>query len=151
MFNRSTPATKTMAASATRPTAPLVAQPTAVEHDVACGIALGVIDGGATTVTLETITRFDPTTRKHVSRTGWLQVYDTFGELTRECLLTRQKILAATPRPNAPAWERARQIKEREEASTRFIRLRTEALRLLETRGVLAHARRVGMKILFQG
>ena len=130
------------------PAARAAAATPAFDHDLTCAVAVGAVDGGGTSATLEAVTTFDRATRTYQTREGWLNADDPLGALTRDCVRAKLKLSDTAPRPEQPAWERAKVVKLREAANADYLAVRGRVVSLLKTRDVFARARAAGMTVL---
>jgi hypothetical protein len=122
--------------------------PSATLHpDVACAIALGVVDDPNVTASLETLTVVDARLRTTHSQPGWLDGADALSVATREYLTARRDAMLNGPRRTQSGWAASAAIKARETANIRANQARNTALKILQDRGVLHHARRNGMTV----
>jgi hypothetical protein len=119
----------------------------ALHPDLACAIALGVVDNPNVTATLDALVVVDPRSRTSHTQTGWLNGADALVVATREYLTARRDAMLNGPRPTQSAWSASAVVKAREAANMRAIQARNTALKILQTRGVLHHARRTGMTV----
>ena len=118
-----------------------------LDPDLACAIALGFVEDTRVTVTLNAVTVADPKTRASRTQSSWLGQVDPLDDLTHQYLSARLEAMKYVPRPGLPAWDATRLIKARDGATTRAVQAKTQAGKLLEVRGVLSHARRLGLKV----
>ena len=120
--------------------------PSAPLHpDVACAIALGVVDNPNVTASLDALTIVDPRLRTTRTQTNWLDGADALAVATREYLTARRDAMLNGPRPTQSGWAASATVKARETANIRANQARNTALKILQDRGVLHHARRTGM------
>ena len=122
-------------------------EPEPLHRDVACAIALGVVDAPHVTASLDALTITDPLLRTARTQPGWLDGSDPLVIATRDYLTARRAAMLSTPRPTQSGWAAASTIRAREAANARAIQARGTALKILQTRGVLHHASRAGMTI----
>ena len=121
-----------------------------VEHDLACGILVGIFEAPGIVVTLEAITVTDPSTRTTSRQTNWLISDDPTGRLARECFVAKLKMSTVAVRGDSKPWERAQAIKAREELANTFRDTRRRLCDVLLARGVAVDAQRRGMRVLFE-
>ena len=120
----------------------------AVLHpDLACAIALSIVDNPHVTASLDALVVTDPRLGSSRTQTGWLNGTDPLLITTREYLTARRDAMLASPRGAPSAWAASSAVKTRETANARAIQARARALRLLQDRGVLHLARRSGMTV----
>ena len=79
--------------------------------------------------------------------TGWLDGADALAVATREYLTGRRDAMLSGSRPMQSGWATSAAVKERETANIRAIQARIAALKILQDRGVLDHARWAGMTV----
>ena len=115
--------------------------------DLACAIALGFVEDPRVTITLDAITLADPRTRMTRTQNDWLSAADPLDLLTRQYLSARLEAMKSVLRPGMPPWDRTRLIKAREVATSLALQAKTQAGQLLEDRGVLIAARKLGLKV----
>src|SRR5258708_3354727 len=106
-----------------------------LDRDLACAVALGLVDRPGVVVNPQTITLQDAERRPAGSVTDWLQGEDPLDVATREYLQARQEAILSGPKPNAKPWEATARTKAREAANQRAIAARTRGRALLEERG----------------
>ena len=119
-----------------------------LDRDLACAVALGLVDRPGVVVNPQTITLQDAQMRPAGSVTDWLQGEDPLDVATREYLQARQEAILSGPKPNAKPWEATARTKAREAANQRAIAARIRGRALLEERGVLARARAEGLRLI---
>ena len=124
-----------------------VQSPGTLHPDVACAIALGVVDNPNVTASLDALIVIDPRLRTSRTQTGWLNGTDPLLIATRAYLTARRDAMLNGPRPAQSGWAASSAVKARETANTRALQARGAALKLLQERGVLHHARRAGMTV----
>ena len=115
--------------------------------DVACAIALGVVDNPNVTASLDALVVVDARTRTTRTETGWLAGADVLVVATREYLTARRDAMLNAPRSTQSGWAASATVKARETANIRANQARNAALKILQDRGVLHHARRAGMTV----
>ena len=120
-----------------------------IEHDVACGILVGVFDPGPHTVTVEAITEVDPTTRAQTVQKDWLKPNDIVGALTRMYLAAKQTVTDMSVRSDIPAAQRPQQAKARDEAVARHQELKRQVYDVLRFRDVLERAQKAGYRVIY--
>lgn len=124
----------------------------AVPHDLACGLLVGIFEAPLVTVTLDAITVTDAATRIPASiERGWLDTTDQAGRLARDCFEAKQKMSGVQVRGTTNPWGRAGAVKSREELAATFRDTRRRLCELLKSRGVTAEAQRRGMRVLIDG
>jgi hypothetical protein len=122
--------------------------PSAPLHpDVACAIALGVVDNPNVTASLDALTIVDARLRTTRTQTNWLDGVDALTVATREYLTARRDAMLNGSRPTQSGWAASATVKARETANIRANLARNTALKILQDRGVLHHARRSGMTV----
>lgn len=120
-----------------------------VDHDIACGILVGIFDPGPHTVTMDQITEIDPTTKAPKFQKNWIKPNDIIGALTRMFLVARQATMEAPVAANMPAGQKSQQLKAREEAMARHNELKRQIYDVLRFRDVLERAQRSGFRTIF--
>jgi hypothetical protein len=115
--------------------------------DVACAIALGLVDDPRVSVTVEAISLADAKNRTCHTHKGWLGD-DPLDVLTREYMTARREAMQQVTRPGQSAWVVAAARKVKETATAKAIEARTKAFQLIQERGVLSYASRAGLKLL---
>ena len=127
----------------------MIASPPSVplHPDMACAIALGVVDNPNVTASLDALIIVDPRLRTTNTQAGWLNGADALVVATREYLTARRDAMLNGPRPTQSGWAASATIKARETANIRANQARNNALKILQDRGVLHHARRAGMTV----
>jgi hypothetical protein len=119
--------------------------------DLACAIALGVVDHSHVSVTVDALTLYDTHLRTSRSQTGWLDGDDPLDAATRDFLAARQEAMRNAPRPAQSGWAAASAVKARESANARAVQAKARAWQLLQERGVVSHARRAGLVVTQPG
>jgi hypothetical protein len=122
-----------------------------IHPDMACAIALGILEDTRVTVNLEAITVHDTQMRPIGTVRNWLSDDDPLDLATHEYLQARRQAAMTDPLPRQGAWAAASSQKNREDALERAKRARDRGNSLLAERGVLAHARRSGLKLIGVG
>ena len=126
----------------------LVSKPEPALHpDLACAIGLGLVDDPDVTASLETLVVTDPRTRTARTLSGWLSGTDPLVMATREYLTARRDAMLSVPRPTQSGWAASSTVRVREAATARANQARARGLRLLRERGVLQHARQIGLTV----
>jgi hypothetical protein len=117
--------------------------------DMACAIALGIVEDLHVTVTADAISLFDPRLRSTRTQTGWLAGADPLDEATRVYLHARRDAMLTTARPSSygSGWRAAAAAKTRDASNTKAIQAKTRAFQLLEQRGVIGNATRSGLTV----
>ena len=129
----------------------LSARPSAVGHDLACGLLAGVLEAANVFVTPDAINFVGVGGQASKPETNWLRLDDVLGRLAAECYHARVKMMNTSPARKSTSWERAKEIRERESASGVFRTVRQRVCDLLKTRGVLAEAERRGYRVVVEG
>jgi hypothetical protein len=119
-----------------------------IHPDMACAIALGILEDCRIIVNLEAITVHDGQMRPLGTTRNWLSDSDPLDVVTREYLLSRRQASMTDPLPRQGSWAAASSQKTREESLERAKRARDRGNSLLAERGVLAYARRSGLKLI---
>jgi hypothetical protein len=120
-----------------------------VPRDVACAVALGVVEDPRVVVTLEAVTLYDAAHRPLGTLPNWLAGDDPLDVATRDYLRARQEASMTTVRrPGQTAWNYATGAKTRDAANGRAREARERGRALLAERGVLAYARGAGLKLI---
>ncbi len=83
----------------------------ALRPDVACAIALGVVDNPNVTASLDALIVTDPRLRTTSTQTGWLNGADELIAATREYLTARREAMLHGPRPTPSGWAATATIK----------------------------------------
>lgn len=118
-----------------------------LDHDLACGIALGFFEHPRARVTLEAVTRYDRGYRVLGIEASWLGS-DPLDAATRDYLEARRALSRASGAGEKGRWSSAVAARAREEALTRAIDAKTRARDLLIGRDAWARAADAGMTIL---
>jgi hypothetical protein len=120
-----------------------------LDPDLACAIALGLIEHNFIQANLECITIRDGDFEILGEQTNWLTEEDPLDAATRDYLVARhQALLAGHHGESDDAWAAAQAIGAREEANRRAIESRTAAKAILDERRVLGSARAAGLTVL---
>jgi hypothetical protein len=113
-----------------------------LDRDLACAIALGLIEDPHVAANPEAITLLDMNMRPLGTERDWLAGDDPLDVATRDYLVARKEVAAASVRrPGRTAWGSAGAIKARDGAADRACVAREKGRMLLVQRGVLANAR----------
>jgi hypothetical protein len=120
-----------------------------LDRDLACAIALGLVEGPHVVANLESVSLHDEPMRLLGSVRNWLDGDDPLDAATRDYLRAkRDASAAAVRRPGQAPWGMAAAVKARDLANERARQARDLGRMLLAERGVLAQARRAGMKLV---
>ena len=120
-----------------------------LDPDLACAIALGLVEHNFIQANLESITIHDEDFQVLGQQTNWLTEDDPLDQATRDYLVARhQALLAGHHSESDNAWAAAEAIGTREEANRRAIAARTTARAILDERRVLESAKAAGMTVL---
>jgi hypothetical protein len=120
-----------------------------VDPDLACAVALGLVEWPRVVVSLEAITVHDAEMRAVGTVSDWLTREDALDAATHIYLAARREAgLTTMRRPGQSPWVAAAAIKTRDLANKRAVQARDLGRALLIERGVLAHAREAGLKVL---
>lgn len=126
-------------------------RPSAVGHDLACGLLAGVLEAANVFVTPDAINFIGVGSQVTKPDTNWLRLDDVLGRLAAECYHARIKMINNSPARKSTSWEKAREIRERDSASGVFRSVRQRVFDLLKNRGVLAEAERRGYRVVMEG
>jgi hypothetical protein len=119
------------------------------DRDLACAVALSLVEYPHIIANLNALTLLDAGMRPVGTEHDWLRGDDPLDVATREYLAARRDAsLASVRRPGQTGWASASAVKTREEANSRARRARDLGRSLLIERGVIAHARRTGLKLI---
>jgi hypothetical protein len=120
-----------------------------LDRDLACAIALGLVEDPHVGASPENITLLDDQMRPLGTERDWLAGDDPLDVATREYLVARREVARASLiRPGQTAWGSASAVKARDGASSRARAARDVGRLLLAQRGVLADARAAGRKLI---
>jgi hypothetical protein len=120
-----------------------------LDRDLACAIALGLIEDPHVTASPEAITLLDDHMRPLGTEKDWLAGDDPLDVATREYLVARRDAARASViRPGQTAWGSAGAVKARDDAIKRARAAHDAGRLLLVQRGVLADARSAGRKLM---
>jgi hypothetical protein len=119
-----------------------------LDRDLACAIGLGIVAYQHVTITPEAITMHDENMRDLGQVTGWLAGDDPLDRATYEYLSARRDAMLANARQTKGGWGMSAAVRDREKANQRANQAKAKGRALLEERGVLAMARKVGMTVL---
>jgi hypothetical protein len=118
-----------------------------VEHDLACGIALGFFEHRWARVTLEAVTLYDRAYRVLHLKPNWLG-REPLDLATREYLESKRAIGRICGAGEKGTWSPAVAARAREEAMTRAVAAKARAGAILRERDAWARAEQAGMQIL---
>jgi hypothetical protein len=120
-----------------------------LDRDLACAVALGLVEDPRVVANLDVITLHDAFMRPLGAERDWLRGDDPLDAATRDYLQARREAAMTTVyRPGQSAWGAASAIKARDGATSRARQARDLGRALLAERGVLARARQAGLKLL---
>jgi hypothetical protein len=123
-----------------------------LDPDLACAIALGLVEHNFIVTNLECITIHDEDFRPLGQQRDWLTDEDPLDLATRDYLTARRQALFATHQAEADnAWAAAAGLATREEANRRAVEARAMGRAILEQRRVLESARAAGMTVFGDG
>jgi hypothetical protein len=123
-----------------------------LDPDLACGIALGLVEHNFIVTNLESITIHDEDFETLGQQRDWLTDEDPLDLATRDYLTARRQALLAAHQGEADnAWAAAAGIASREEANRRAVEARATGRAILEQRRVLESARAAGMTVFGDG
>jgi hypothetical protein len=119
-----------------------------LDRDLACAIALTILEDPCVTVNLEAITLHDGAMRPVGTVRGWL-TNDPLDVATGEYLSARREASMIPPRrPGQSDWVAVSGAKRRELANQKACRARERGWALLAERGFLARARKAGLHLI---
>lgn len=116
--------------------------------DLVCAVALGIVEHPRVVLTLEAVTLNDARLQSLGTQTNWLGTDDPLDMITREYLQARREAMQASAKRPGGSWEAAKASKAREAANMRATQAKARGRSLLAERGVLAHARRLGLVVM---
>jgi hypothetical protein len=117
--------------------------------DLACAIALHIIEDNRVVANLEALTLHDERMRPLGTVRDWLAGDDPLDVTTRDYLKAKREASMTTmPRPGQSAWAAASATRTRDAANQRARQARDLGRMLLAERGVLAHARQKGLPLI---
>jgi hypothetical protein len=117
--------------------------------DMACAIALAIVEDSRVVANLEGITLHDVAMRPLGTHRGWLEGNDPLIVATREYMRAkREATMTTAPRPGQSGWGAASAAKTRDTANARAREARDRGRALLAESGILAHARQTGLKLV---
>jgi hypothetical protein len=118
-----------------------------IEHDLACGIALGFFEYRRARVTLEAVTLYDRNLRVRDLKSNWLGT-DPLDQATREYLEARRALMRIAGAGGKDAWSSPATAEEREDGLAQVVAARARARDILKERDAWSRARQAGMEIL---
>ena len=120
-----------------------------LDKDLACAVALGLVESPRVAANPEAVTVHDAHMRPLGTVRGWLEGDDPLDVATREYLQARREAnLTTTPRPGQAPWMAAAAIRTRDAANQRARTARERARALLGQRGTFAAARAAGLTVI---
>jgi hypothetical protein len=120
-----------------------------LDRDVACAVALAIVEHPNVIANLDSVTLLDASMRPLGTEPNWLGGDDPLDTLTRDYLRARREAsTASVRRPGQTGWAAASAVKTRDEAIRRAQQARERGRALLVERGVIAGARQAGLKVL---
>ena len=119
-----------------------------LDRDIACAIALGVVESPLVTITPEAVGIIDPRTRATRTLAGWLDGSDPLDVAVREFLQARKDAMRAAPSGAGGAWSSASTIKNRDAANQKAIAAKNRALAFVKERNVVQSARLAGFRVM---
>ncbi len=122
-----------------------------LDRDLACAVALSIVEAPHIVVNLESVTLHDERMRPLGTERDWLRGNDPLDAVTRDYLTARRAVnQAGVRRPGQTGWAAASSIRAREEAIRKAQEMRDLGFTLLCERGLIAWARRTGLKLLVE-
>ncbi|MFL5245082.1 MAG: hypothetical protein ACJ8FY_23515 [Gemmataceae bacterium] len=119
-----------------------------LDPDLACAIALGLVEHNFIVANLEAITLHDEDFQTLGQQRDWLTDEDPLDVATHDYLAARREALFAGHHGEGDnAWAAAAAIGTREEANRRAVEAREAGRAILEERRVLESARAAGMTV----
>jgi hypothetical protein len=119
-----------------------------LDPDLACAIALGLVEHNFIQANLESITIRDADFQILGQQADWLTEDDPLDVATRAFLVARhQALLAGHHGESDDAWAAAQAIGTREEANRQAIQARLTAKAILDERRILESAKAAGMTV----
>lgn len=122
-----------------------------LDPDLACAIALGLVECPRVSVCLEGVSLYDERLNRIGSEREWLDPDDQLHQATRSYLLAQREMHRASARPagygSYGSWEATANARKRQQAVTQALEARTVARLHLMKRGTLDAARRAGLAV----
>jgi hypothetical protein len=120
-----------------------------VHPDLACAIALGLVDCPRVVVNEEGVTVHDEHMRPLGTARNWLSADDPLDAATREYLVARREaVMATAPMRGRAPWALAAAARSRDLANKRAVQAREVARGLLAERDFFDCARAAGLKVM---
>jgi hypothetical protein len=120
-----------------------------LHQDMACAIALTIVENPHVVANLEAITLHDTAMRPLGTVRNWLTDTDPLDQATREYLSAkREASMVPARRPGQSDWVTVSGVKKRESATQRACRARELGRALLAERGILTQARKAGLSLI---
>ncbi|MBY0525544.1 MAG: hypothetical protein K2R98_19220 [Gemmataceae bacterium] len=119
-----------------------------LDHDLACAVALGIVEHRWVRVTLEAITLLDARMQLHKVEAEWLTGDDPLKEATRRYLEARRALSRGTIAGPSGAWSMAAAARARDASLRQALEAKSAARRFLVERDAFARAKALGMTIL---
>ncbi len=121
----------------------------AVPHELACAVALGIVEDPRIAAGPEAVTVYDARMRQLGTVPNWLAGNDPLDAATRDYLEARREATMTTVRrPGQSAWNFASATRARDGANERARQARALGRGLLAERGVLAYAQGNGLRVI---
>lgn len=119
-----------------------------LDPDVACAIALEIVECPRVGVCLEGVTLYNERLERIAVERDWLLPDDELHQATRDYLVARRAMHRAAPRPgDYGSWAAATAARTRQQAITQALEARLKARLLLIERGIISTARKSGMTV----
>ena len=119
-----------------------------IDPDIACAIALDLVECPRVSVCLEGISVYDERLQQRGVERDWLHPDDELHQATRDYLMARRAMQKATPRyGETGGWAVASATKNRQQALNQALEAKVRARLLLIQRDVFKAARQAGMTV----
>lgn len=118
-----------------------------VDRDLACAVALGIVEYPRVIALLDAVTVHDAAMRPICTQRDWLDGTDPLDVATREYLMARREAMGAGAKKLGAGWAAAGAARQRDTAIIRANEAKAQGRALLIERGVLDRARTAGLKV----
>ena len=116
--------------------------------DIACAVALGVVEHPCVNVNYSAIVFIDPDTRSEHKQSDWLDCSDPLHRATQDYLEARIEVLRTHSTYQRAGWSNIAAVKSRELATKRANDARGRAVAMLQERKVVDVAKSAGFNVL---
>ena len=126
----------------------MAANTTSLNLDVACAVALGLVEHPSVNVNYTTIVFIDPESRSEYRQSDWLDCSDPLHRATQDYLEARDEILRSQSTYQRAGWSNIGASRSRELAAKRAKDARSRGIAIVHERKVVDVAKAAGFNVL---